>query len=231
MVAVPFSNYPHEFAVRASTVLGSNLEVSITMREHGLAIRAGSNTRASGRCDQVEAMTGVGPCIDAMDEFKVQIVPNIAVETRWTEWKEQALQEGFVSAVGVPAFVEPGVSTALNLYARSADPWTPRLLAAADSYAQLVASAIRLRLEVAALEDAAAGLYSTMSDATVTERAIGAIMRANQCSEEAARHILDSASRRRNVGVREVAETVLRSLVFDGRDETGGMAERDTAEW
>ncbi|MBE1875282.1 ANTAR domain-containing protein [Myceligenerans pegani] len=218
---MPFSNYPHEFAVRATTVLGSHLEASITMREHGLAIRAGSNTRASGRCDQVEAITGVGPCIDAMDELRAQIVPTIAVETRWTRWKEQALKEGFVSAVAVPAVVEPEVSAALNLYARSADPWTPQLLAAADSYAQLIASAIRLRLEVAALEDAATGLYSAMSDTTVAERAIGAIMRTNQCHEEEARKVLNSASHRRNVEVREVAETVLRALVFEGRDETG----------
>ncbi|MFD2797547.1 ANTAR domain-containing protein [Promicromonospora vindobonensis] len=215
-----FSNYPYEFAVRAATLLSPGLEVSITMREHGLAIRAGSNSEASGRCDRVEALTGVGPCIDAMDELHAQVVPAIVEEARWAAWREQALQEGFRSAVAVPALVEPGVSIALNLYSRLVDPWTPQLLTAADSYAQLTASAVRLRLEVAKLEDHTVGLYRKMSDSIVTERAVGAIMHTNQCDESQARQILKSASQHRNVEAREVAETVLRALVFGGEKET-----------
>lgn len=216
---VRFSNYPYEFAVRAATLLSPDLEVSITMREHGLAVRAGSNSDAAGRCDRVEALTGVGPCIDAMDQLRAQVIPAIAEEARWAAWKEQAVQEGFMSVVAVPALVEPGVAIALNLYARLVDPWTPELLTAADSYAQLTASAVRLRLEVAKLEDHTVGLYRKMSDAIITERAVGAIMHTNLCDESQARQILESASRHRNVDGREVAETVLRALVFGGEKE------------
>ncbi|GAB2499976.1 GAF and ANTAR domain-containing protein [Promicromonospora xylanilytica] len=222
-----FSNYPYEFAVRAATLLGRGLEVSITMREHGLAVRAGSNSDAAGRCDRVEALTGVGPCIDAMDQLHAQVVADIGEETRWAAWKQQVVDEGFVSAVAVPALVEPGVAIALNLYARSVDPWTPELLTAADSYAQLTASAVRLRLEVAKLEDQTVGLYRTMSDSIVTERAVGAIMHTNQCDESQARQILKSASGHRNVDGREVAETVLRALVFGG--EPGDVGPPSTA--
>jgi hypothetical protein len=216
---VRFSNYPYEFAARAATLLGPGIEVSITMREHGLVVRAGSNSDASGRCDRVEALTGVGPCIDAMEQLHAQVIPAIAEETRWAAWKEQAVREGFMSSVAVPALVEPDVAVALNLYARSVDPWTPQLLTAADSYVQLTATAVRLRLEVAKLEDRTVGLYRSMSDAIVTERAVGAIMHTNQCGENQARQILESASQHRNVDAREVAETVLRALVYGGEKE------------
>ena len=215
-----FSNYPYEFAVRASTLISPGLEVSITMREHGLIVRAGSNTDAAGRCDRVEALTGTGPCVEAMDQLLTQVVPSIAEESRWRAWKEQAIHEGFVSSIAVPALVDHDVAIALNMYSRSADPWTPQVLTAADSYAQLTASAVRLRLEVAKLEDHTVNLYRKMSDTAVTERAVGAIMQTNQCDESTAQQILKSATQGRNVDAREVAETVLRALVYGGEKNT-----------
>ncbi|MCF4121502.1 GAF and ANTAR domain-containing protein [Antribacter sp. KLBMP9083] len=216
------SSYPHEFAIRAATVLGSKIEASITVRQHGLTVRAGSSTDAAARCDQVEAMAGAGPCIDAMDQVVAQIVPEIASESRWEAWRTKAAEEGFTSALAVPALVTPGVAVALNLYSRSADPWTAELLTAADAYAHLTASAVRLRFELAEVEDAAIGVYRTMSETIATERAVGAIMQTNQCTEEDARRILDSAARNRSVTRREVAETILRALVVP--DEGPGAA-------
>lgn len=208
------SRYPFEFAQRAAAVLGSGLEVSITVREAGLSLRAGSSSDAAARCDQAEALSGAGPCIAAIERGSTVMVPEIAAaEDRWSAWREQSVSEGFLTSAGVPAQVVPDLGIALNLYSRTPDPWTPELLAAADSYAQLVASAVRLHLELADLEDAAAGIYRTLTDVAVTERAVGAIMHSNGCSAEEARRILDSASRHRNVGAREVAETVLRALV------------------
>ncbi|MCA5893336.1 ANTAR domain-containing protein [Isoptericola sp. NEAU-Y5] len=207
------SSYPFEYARRAATILGTEIETSITVRQHGLTVRAGSSSDAAARCDQAESLADSGPCIDAMDQLAVRAVPDIAAEAGWQEWCEQAVREGFVSALAVPAYVDPHVSVALNLYSRAADPWTPELLTAADGYAQLVASTVRLHLSLSELEDAAAGFYRNMSDSMVVERAVGAIMQANGCTADQARRILGSASRHRNVTRREVAETILRALV------------------
>ncbi|WP_435737621.1 GAF and ANTAR domain-containing protein [Cellulosimicrobium sp. PMB13] len=216
------SRYPSEFAQRAAAVLGSDLEVSITLREHGLSLRAGSSTAAAARCDQAEALADSGPCIDAIGSRTAVLVPAIAADDRWEAWRDQAVREGFVSSLGVPALVGPDVGVALNLYSRKPDPWDDRLLAAADSYAQLVASAVRLHLELAELEDRTAGLYREMSDVVAVERAVGAIMHTNGCSEAEARRILESASQHRNVSGREVAETVLRALVVSDDDPVHG---------
>jgi hypothetical protein len=206
------STFPYELARRAATILGSDIEVSITVRQHGLAVRAGSSTGAAARCDQVESITDNGPCIDAMEQLTVHVVPTIADADAWSAWRAQAAREGFVSALAVPAVVDNHITVALNLYSRSPDPWTPALLAAADGYAQLTAAMVRLHLGLAEVEDGAAGYYRRMSDTITIERAIGAIMQTNDCPEDDARRILESASLHRNVTQREVAETVLRAL-------------------
>jgi len=208
------SAFPHELAHRAATVLGTKLEASIILGERGFAVRAGSSTGAAGRCDRAESLADDGPCVDAIEKRTVQVVPVIAETERWEAWREQSLREGFVSALAVPASVNADIAVAINLYSRTPDPWTNELVTAADGYAQLAASMVQLHLKLAEFEDATAGLYHQMSDLSATERAVGAIMHANDCTDLEARRILESASRNRNVSQREVAETILRTLVM-----------------
>ncbi|WP_069386031.1 ANTAR domain-containing protein [Cellulosimicrobium cellulans] len=217
-----FSRYPAEFATRVAAVLGAGLEASVSVSHHGAVVRAGSSSDAAARCDRVEALADDGPCVHAMKVLQVQVVPDISVETRWQPWTKQVVEEGYSSSIAVPAHVAPGVAVALNLYAREGDPWDAKLLTATDSYVQLIASAIGLRLEVAELEDSAADLYRRMSDTVAEERAIGALMQSNRCTEEEARRILETASRKRDVSRREVAETLLKAMLYPDDRDVGG---------
>lgn len=212
------STFPFELAHRAAAVLRADLEASITVRQLGLTVRAGSSTGAAARCDQAESLAGSGPCIEAMDQLTAGVIPVISDVDTWDAWRKQATHEGFVSAAAVPAVVDDNIAVALNLYSRSPDPWTGELLTAADGYAQITAAMVRLHLGLAELEDGASGYYRQMSDTITIERAIGAIMQTNDCGEAEARKILESASLHRNVSQREVAETLLRALVVsDGQ--------------
>jgi len=207
------STYPYELARRAAAILGSEVEASFIVRQFGLAVRAGSSSGAAGRCDQAESMVDSGPCIAAIEDMTLHVVPKLEEETRWPEWRAQAGREGYVSALAVPAQVDNHVAVALNLYSRVPDPWTPQMLTAADGYTQVAAAMVRLHMGLAEIEDGAAGYYQHMSDTTTIERAIGTIMQTNDCTEAEARRILESASQHRNVSRREVAETILRALV------------------
>lgn len=207
------STFPYELARRAAAVLGSEVEASFTVRQYGVTVRAGSSSGAAGRCDRAESLADSGPCIEAIDQMAVQVVPVIEDEKRWTTWRDQAVREGFVSGLAVPARVDDHVAVALNLYSRAPDPWSPGLLTAADGYAEIAAAMVRLHMGLAEIEDGAAGYYRHMSDTMTIERAIGAIMQTNDCAEQDARRILESASRHRIVSQREVAETILRALV------------------
>lgn len=207
------SAFPRELALQAAAVLDTGTEVSITMRQLGVPVRAGSSTDAAARCDQAESLANDGPCIDAMDEQVPCVVPSVTDGPGWTAWRGQAAREGFVSAVAVPAGLDDSIAVAVNLYSRTPSDWTPERLSTAGGYAQLGVDMVRVCLARAQLDDAASGHYRRMSDLVVTERAISAIMQANDCPEHTARHVLESAALRRSVSRRRVAEIILRALV------------------
>lgn len=219
------SVFPHELAVRAASALGPGIEASITVRQHGVTIRAGSSSDAAARCDQAESLANDGPCIDAMDAQEACVVPSITDGTGWKAWRRQATREGFVTALAVPAGLDESIAVAVNLYSGTPADWTPELLTTAGGYAQLCADMVRLCLNGAELDDGATGYYRQMSDLVMTERAINAIMQANDCPEHTARHLLESAALRRNVSRRKVAEIILRALVVSDmsppEDRTG----------
>jgi hypothetical protein len=213
---VGISSFLQEYASHASTVLGTDAEASITVRRRGSTLRAASSTDAAARCDEIEALADDGPCVAAMELLMIQVVPDVGTERRWEPWCRQALQEGFVAAVAVPARVDRGITLALNLYSRAADPWAGRILVAADSYAQLIGAGVRVHLDASDLEDRAAALYRDLAEAAAIERAVGALMETNGCTAQVAERILGSASQNRDATRLQVAETVLRAL-HDGR--------------
>jgi hypothetical protein len=210
------SRYLEECATRAAGVLGDDLEASVTLRQHGLTLHVGSSAPDAARCDRVEAMVDDGPCIDAMESGTIVAVASVRRETRWPRWRDQADDEGFARALAVPSVVSPGIVVALNLYARGTGRWDDRLVSDADGYARLVASAVRLQLEFADLDDAAGQLLRDTGTSTLFDRAVGAVMQTNDCTEEAATELLRSAARDRDITAREVATTVLRSLLAPG---------------
>ena len=206
----------HEYASRAAGALGHGVEVSVTVREHGVALRAASSAASATRCDQAEVRADDGPCIDAMDRQKIEVVPRIADSTRWPEWCRQARTEGFVRALAVPAEVGPGFELALNVYSWAHGDWPASEVETADACAELIAAGVRLHLEFTDVEDAAAGLYRAMADSVAVEKAVGAVMEANDCSAEEARALLRWAAQHRGVDERSVAESILRSLAMGG---------------
>jgi hypothetical protein len=108
----------------------------------------------AARCDEVEYAAGAGPCVTALDTMQVVLVPDIAADPRWPEWRAAALAAGFRSAAGVPAHVADGVEVALNLYAEDPAHLDRSLLVRADAYLQHVAVTIDLCLQVAHLTTA-----------------------------------------------------------------------------
>ena len=206
------ARYMQEFADRSASVLGARISTSITLRNHGMMLRTASSDDRSARCDQVEARQNVGPCLTSMDEMAAQTVLDLPGSLRWRSWADQSVLEGFTSVAAVPARVQPGIEVALNLYSELPDPWSPSLMDAAHSYATLLASAVRMQIELAGVDDDYAGRYALLDDETITSWAVGAVMECNGCPAEEAREILTSACGRRNIAMREVAETVLRAL-------------------
>src|SRR5690606_17104065 len=87
------SRYLEECATRAAAVLGHGVEASISLREHGISLSAGSSTPGAGRCDQAEARADAGPCIDAMRQGMVLATVISDVVPGWEAWREAAEAE------------------------------------------------------------------------------------------------------------------------------------------
>ncbi|MFC8597399.1 MULTISPECIES: ANTAR domain-containing protein [unclassified Isoptericola] len=218
------SRYLDECAVRAASSLDHGVEASVSLREHGISLKAGSSTPGAGRCDQAEARADTGPCIDAMRRKTVLTTAIADVVPGWDAWRDAAAHEGFVQALAVPAEVGPGVAVAINVYSRHAGDWPAGLVDAAVGHAALTADAVRLQLQFADLGDAVAGLYRTMSDRAAVQQAVGAIMASNDCPEDEARRTLQAAADRRGLSERDVAELIVRTLVLgDAGDTIGGL--------
>ncbi|MGW6131170.1 GAF and ANTAR domain-containing protein [Cellulomonas sp. NPDC055163] len=203
------TTYLDALALEVASSFGDTAGSSITFRHHGAMLRVASSDEASARCDQVESRLHHGPCLQAMESQEAVFLPRIADDTQWPEWREQALHEGYVSAVAVPAPVAPEVAVALNIYFRSPDPWDDEMLAVAQEHARTIARAVQSRLVVLTAAHAATEVRGAMGARVTVEHAVGAIMHCNACSADEALEVL----RRTSVDVEVSLEVAARIVV------------------
>ena len=209
------AQYMQEFVDRSSSVLRGRVSASITLRDHGLLLRTASSDERAARCDLVETRAGAGPCLSAMDDMvshEVDDLTDSAAPTRWSAWADQARQDGFRSALAVPAAVSSSVEVAFNLYSEDLGPWPVTMVTAAGSYAELLAAMVRLQVELTGVDDAVDRRYADLPDSTVVAWAVGAVMECNRCSAEEALHTVTAAGLRGGRSERETSESILRAL-------------------
>ncbi|WP_258724682.1 GAF and ANTAR domain-containing protein [Cellulomonas sp. NS3] len=201
--------YLHELALEVATSFGDAAGSSITFRHHGAMLRVASSDGASARCDPVESRLHHGPWLQAMKSQEAVLLPRIADVTQWPQWREQALHEGFVSAVAVPAPVAPDVAVALNVYFRSPEPWDDELLAVAQEHARTIARAVQSRVAVLTAAHAATEVRTAMGARVTVEHAVGAIMHCSACSPDEALDVLRRTSADVEVSLEVAARIVV----------------------
>lgn len=213
-----------DFALRAGHHLGRGTECSISLRHEGQDRLAASSSRRSTDCDEVEYSAGEGPCVAAMDELQVILVPDLWTDARWPAWNAKAREVGFRSAAAVPAHVTTGVDIALNLYSDQLDPWDRHALLRADGLAQDVARTVGLCLQVAGMAQQVQDLRAAVAARDVINQAIGAVMVTNGCTVEEALGLLHSASANRNIDMVDVAASLVRGIAGSEPGPIAGLA-------
>ncbi|KGM02608.1 GAF and ANTAR domain-containing protein [Cellulomonas cellasea] len=184
------SSYLDELAREVAQSFGESAGSSITFQHHGAVLRVASSDEASARCDQVESRLHSGPCLQAMETQEAVVVPRLADLTEWPEWREQAVHEGYVSAVAVPAPVAPDVAVALNVYFMRAEGWDDGMLAVAQQHARAIARAVQGRLVLLTAAHAANEVRAAVGRRVTVEHAVGAIMHCNACTPDEALEVL-----------------------------------------
>ena len=179
-----------DIARRAGTRLGDGTHCTVSLRHGGLHRVAASDGSRPAACDEVEFRHGSGPCLTAMDDRSVVLVPDVRDESRWRPWRDMVERVGFRSAAAVPAQVRDGADIALNLYSDAVDPWNGEALARAEAFAREVAGTVGLCLRVADLAQRVESLRDAVLARDVVNQAVGAVMATNRCTTDEALELL-----------------------------------------
>jgi GAF domain-containing protein len=151
--------------------------------------------------DVLQQGTGIGPCIDAARGQVTIRVDEMATETRWPAYVEQALALGVASMLCVPLYVDDQQLGSVSLYATDRAAFS-----LADEY---VARLFATQAALALAEARRAGqLRHALSNRDVIGQAKGILMERHRITADEAFRILSEASQRSNRKLADVARAL-----------------------
>jgi GAF domain-containing protein len=153
--------------------------------------------------DRIQSETGEGPCVDAIREHQVFQTGRLSLEQRWPAFTTRAIAEsGIESVLSLRLFAEETTMGALNLYSTQIDAFDERDVAVATVFAAHAAVAWSTSKEI---ENLKGGLITRQ----LIGQAVGLLMVRQRLSESDALDVLQRASQRLNIKLREVAERIV----------------------
>ena len=198
-------------ASRLSTP-GNTVHSGVTVLRHRKPEAVAASDAAAKALDELQNGFGQGPCLTALRHRTTLLVPDLTTETRWRPYVRTAVRHGVSSILAVPLDLAGDAEAVLNLYSGCSNGFSNEDVATAEMFAGQAASSLRLILRISQLSDARNDLSAAMQSRTVIDMAIGAIMAQNRCDRDTAFNILTRTSSARNIKLREVAATVIRSI-------------------
>jgi GAF domain-containing protein len=193
---------------------------SITLLRQKKPVTVASSAEGARRLDETQYRAGDGPCLTAIREGSVILVPDVRTERRWRGYAAAALAEKVGSSLSVPLALAGEAEAGLNMYSTRSHGFTGEDIDNVQSYAYHASKALRLAVRISQLAEAKNNLAAAMESRTVIDLAAGAIMAQNRCSQDAAMKILKIASNSRNIKLRDVAASVVTSLTADPQVRT-----------
>ncbi len=152
--------------------------------------------------DRAQYEAKQGPCVDAVVDEDVYLVPDMREETRWPAWTPRAVSHDVLSVLSVPLVVGDRTVGGLNLYASEPGSMTEEDVVDAVEFARVAARLISVSHEI-----------SNLRTAMSTRRTIGAaqgILRHRYGIElDEAQAILVRLSRDNNVKLAQLAQEVV----------------------
>lgn len=198
------------FAASAlGTATGAPVDCAITLRRRKrTATVAGSSDKAI-LLDQVEQSLGQGPCLDALNNGRPEVLANVATDTTWPDYSRELAAHGCHSALGVPMPLGETSEAVLNFFAPEPGMFTPAVIEEAAAFADVAGSTLRLAIRIETVEQLNTDLKEAMASRSVIDLACGVIMAQSHCTQEQAFALLNKASSHRNEKVRAVAADIV----------------------
>lgn len=184
--------------------------VTVMTRKKGMS--TASSDEKVRALDELQTDFGDGPCLAALRDNLVMIVPDTRGESRWSDYMGAVWRNGIGSILAFPLDVAGEAEAVMNFYSTAPHGFSGPDIAAAQDFAEGAAKSLRLALMIFQLRNARDDLTAAMQSRSTIDTAVGIVMAQNRCGRDAAFKVLTRASNSRNVKLRNVAAYVIASV-------------------
>lgn len=174
----------------------------------GLGFAAASNDAVIG-VEVTQDRIDDGPCHAAYETDQLSVVDDLQDEHRWPEYRRRARELGFRSVVGVPMRAWGQTIGVLDIYRRTAGPWSQDDIDAAEIMTAMGAGYVLHANQTRAQHDLADQLQTALESRDVIGQAKGLLMARHGVDAEEAFGMLRSLSQQANIKLRDVARKVV----------------------
>jgi GAF domain-containing protein len=201
-----------QLAKLAASLVSPPAPVGVTLRrEHGPFTVATTDTLAA-LVDEVQYGKDEGPCLETLRTGAVTTVEDLAVETRWPQYRPHALAHGVRSSLSLPLQVDGTTVAALNLYGLAPRTFGADILTRALALADQGTTALSLAIRQAQQAELSEQLRDALASRTVIDQAMGILMGQQRCPASEAFALLRAASQHRNRKLRDVAADIVTAV-------------------
>jgi GAF domain-containing protein len=190
------------------TVMPGNPEASVSLlvRDHPSTVV--STGALATDLDETQYEEGHGPCLHAARTGEVTEIPDTRAEDRWPDYTPRAVEQGNLSSLSVPLFIDEKeqVTGALNIYARRPDAFDEASRSVAARFAPYAAVAAGNLYAYQSARDMADNLQTALVSRAVIDQAKGILMERYKLTADQAFQALARVSMHTNRKVRDVAD-------------------------
>jgi hypothetical protein len=167
--------------------------------------------------DQLEDRLKQGPSLTAMTEQRTVQACDLPGDDRWPRLAGPATERSIRSCLSIPLEVQGPSRAVMTLAGVRSDAFSPNDIYAAEAFAKQASKVLRAALWITELTETVQDLYSALEHRTVIDSALGVVMGQNHCGHDTAFNILRRAVSSRNVKLRDLAASVVKSASGDTR--------------
>jgi GAF domain-containing protein len=195
----------------------ANCEMAgITIEQKGRLQTPVYTDERAPQVDQAQYDNDSGPCVNALRDGVIHIIPDTTADTRWPAFSEAAMAANIRSTLSVPMDVSGNrteVLGALNLYSEVPGAFDAEAIASAESLAQQAAIVVANAQAYWGARELSEQLQEAMASRAVIEQAKGILMAQSRVGPDEAFRIMVRASQRENRKLRDIAaESVTRTI-------------------
>ncbi len=198
----------------AASALRDVSSASVTVPDGAAGTTLAATDRVALRIDEAQYAADDGPCLEALRTGTEVHVAELS-GARWPGTAASAVREGVYASLSVPMHNGERIGV-LNLYANHVGAFGAEVTRAdARVFARYAATIVAAHTRYRRVTTQVQQMYEALESRAVIEQAKGMIMLRERCSAEDAFQILVRTSQHSHLKLREIAASLVASVVDD----------------